>query len=123
MAEKTIYAPHMENFDVQFTHLLFKLPALFVNSVYREQFWREIVSLGGKSLLLKSACIFEMIIDMNKSQHEMDVASWWLPIDTKIQTVSEVSNVYFSCYKKEFLVCWKWQRETFLKFFKKVIIL
>ena len=28
---------HMENFDVQFTHLLFKLPALFVNSVYREQ--------------------------------------------------------------------------------------
>ena len=55
-------------------------------------------------LLLKSACIFEMIIDMNKSQHEMDVASLWLPIDTKIQTVSEVSNVYFSCYKKEFLV-------------------
>ena len=43
---------------------------------------------------------------MNKSQHEMDVASLWLPIDTKIQTVSEVSNVYFSpCYKKEFLVC------------------
>ena len=41
-----------------------------------------------------------MIIDMNKSQHEMDVASLWLPIDTKIQTVSEVSNVYFFCATK-----------------------
>ena len=46
-----------------------------------------------------------MIIDMNKSQREMDVASLWLPIDTKTEAVSEVSNIYFSCYKNEFLVC------------------
>ena len=41
-----------------------------------------------------------MIIDMNKSQHEMDVASLWLPIDTKIQTVSEVSKCIFFVLQK-----------------------
>ena len=80
-------------------------PFLLIQFTGNNNFGGKLLVWGGKSLLLKSACIFEMIIDMNKSQHEMDVASLWLPIDTKIQTVSEVSNIYFSCYKKEFLVC------------------